>query len=260
VTTVTGVTAQGQTLQYVKAITYDDYGQRVFIHYGNDVTTSYTYDPNRRWLAHILTQNNNGKVFQDTSYSFDQVGDVLSVTNNGYKKVTQTYGYDSLYELTSAQGSYTRPSYEFDQAHRADQYQQSFTYDVIGNMSTQTSSHNHVSPASPSPETLNYNFSYQYSGEHPHQATKIGNWGYQYDANGNVITEQWLGGHPGDQGGGNNGSDNGGHNEASLNVAPTAASPALNEKGCISSSVFTRKNRLEIPIRWWVVFVTPSGA
>ena len=84
VTTVTGVTAQGQTLQYVKAITYDDYGQRVFIHYGNDVTTSYTYDPDRRWLAHILTQNNSGRVFQDTSYSFDQVGDVLSVTNNGF--------------------------------------------------------------------------------------------------------------------------------------------------------------------------------
>ena len=223
VTSVTGVTQHGQTLKYVKAITYDDYGQRVFIHYGNDVTTAYQYDPNRRWLSHIKTENSRGRVYQDTSYGFDAVGDVLSVTNDGYKKVTQTYGYDSLYELTSAQGTYTRPSYELDQVHKVDQYAQSFTYDVIGNMSTQTSSHNHVSPASPSPETLNYNFTYQYSAQHPHQATRIGNWGYQYDANGNVVAESYLGGTPGDHGYGNGGSDSGNHGGESLNVAPSAS-------------------------------------
>ena len=193
ITTVTGVTAQNQTMNYVKAITYDDFGQRVYLHYGNDVTTAYQYDLNRRWLSHIRTASSQGLVEQDSSYSFDLVGDVLSVTNNGYKKVVQSYGYDDLYELVSADGTYTRPSYYYDAAHSVDQYHQSFSYDSIGNMLSKTSMHPQDTSSSPSPESLEYNFSYVYGGSKPHGATQIGNWGYSYDANGNVNEIQWLG-------------------------------------------------------------------
>lgn len=191
ITTVTGVTQDNRTLPYVKAITYDQFGQRVYLHDGNEVTTSYTYDPNRRWLSHILTADPaTGNTLQDTAYRFDKVGDVLSVTNDGYKKVTQTYGYDDLYELTSAQGSYTLP--EHPDHPKVDGYSQSFSYDIIGNMLTQTAAHPEKTPASADPDALNYSFTYSYGSAKPHAATAIGNWAYSYDANGNVVEEQWL--------------------------------------------------------------------
>ena len=34
-------------------IGYDEYGQRVYIEYGNGVKTNYSYDPARRWLSNI---------------------------------------------------------------------------------------------------------------------------------------------------------------------------------------------------------------
>ncbi len=51
------------TTQYVQDIGYDEYGQRVYIKYGNGIETSYTYDENRRWLDNIDTRTswNEGK-------------------------------------------------------------------------------------------------------------------------------------------------------------------------------------------------------
>jgi len=107
----------------------------------------------------------------------------------------QSYGYDDLYELTSVQGTYTRSPYDFDQDHKTDQYQQSFSYDTIGNMLTQTSTHPHLSPASYSPDEMSFNLTYQYTSQKPHAATQIGNWAYSYDANGNVTAIDWRGSH-----------------------------------------------------------------
>ena len=45
----------GENYTYVADIGYDEYGQRVYIKYGNGVETNYTYDENMRWLAHIDT-------------------------------------------------------------------------------------------------------------------------------------------------------------------------------------------------------------
>ena len=46
-------------------IRYDEYGQRVYIKYGNGVETNYTYDADMRWLAHINTQNKYGTQYQN---------------------------------------------------------------------------------------------------------------------------------------------------------------------------------------------------
>jgi RHS repeat-associated protein len=181
-------THRGETFEYVKNIYYDEFGQRVFIKYGNNTTTQYTYDPCRRWLKDIDTKNKNGKVFQDVTYAFDRVGNVLGVNNTGYKPVKQEYGYDDLYQLTSANGTYTY-------AGKTDTYDQMFEYDDIGNF-THKVSHNHRSPGHPEPSDLNYNFVYKYenSGK-PHQATRIGGWLYDYDYNGNTTAKYWLAKH-----------------------------------------------------------------
>ncbi|MDR1278905.1 MAG: RHS repeat-associated core domain-containing protein, partial [Treponema sp.] len=56
--------------EYVKDIGYDEYGQRIYIEYGNGVQTRYTYDPLRRWLRAIETTG-EGQVYQYINYEFD---------------------------------------------------------------------------------------------------------------------------------------------------------------------------------------------
>ena len=99
-----------EDFSYVKDICYDQYGQRTKIVYGNGTVTNYSYDPARRWLESIKTQNKWGQSFQNISYSFDRVGNVSGYENNcldevtGTYKTSQTYTYDNLYQLTGADG------------------------------------------------------------------------------------------------------------------------------------------------------------
>ena len=44
--------------------------------YGNGTHTDYTYDPARRWLETIKTQNRGGNTFQNITYKFDEVGNL----------------------------------------------------------------------------------------------------------------------------------------------------------------------------------------
>jgi len=94
---------------YVDKIYYDEFGQRVFMKYGNGIETTYTYHKKRRWLEQIMTRSENGsKVIQDITYTFNSVGNIDKVENkdfdnDGYvKSVTQEYQYDDLYQLVES--------------------------------------------------------------------------------------------------------------------------------------------------------------
>ncbi|MDR2662140.1 MAG: hypothetical protein LBC31_03985 [Treponema sp.] len=62
--------------EYVKDIGYDEFGQRVVMEYGNGVKTSYTYDPERRWLERIVTVDGTGTRLQNITYDINPVGNV----------------------------------------------------------------------------------------------------------------------------------------------------------------------------------------
>ena len=70
----------GHDFDYVTNILYDEYGQRTRIDYGNGTFTEYNYDPARRWLDAIKTENKCGQSYQNISYSFDAVGNVTRTT------------------------------------------------------------------------------------------------------------------------------------------------------------------------------------
>ncbi|MEM5948989.1 RHS repeat-associated core domain-containing protein, partial [Spirochaetia bacterium 38H-sp] len=129
---VTG-TYYGEETVYVEDIAYDEYGQRKYIKYGNGVVTEYTYDENRRWLSSIHTEKEGGFVYQDIKYSFDGVGNVLGYSNKAsWYETSQSYEYDSLYQLIGVTGSSTDRESGVER-YRAT-YSQSFAYDEIGNM------------------------------------------------------------------------------------------------------------------------------
>jgi len=89
---------------FIETIQYDEFEQRKFIRFGNGVETTYEYDPQRRYLEHLQSAGKYG-TFQNLSYSFDKVGNILSRANdvnpiNGVGgKSTQNYHYDSLLQL-----------------------------------------------------------------------------------------------------------------------------------------------------------------
>ena len=182
----------GRHTRYVQDIGYDQFGQRVYMKYGNGMETRYSYDENRRWLDSVNTTDTWARVHQDMRYRFDEVGNVLSVQNVAGSYQTQVrYGYDALYQLTSAQGgtsaqSMGLPSYTSN-------YTQEFTFDTIGNM---TSKHSGLTttPRMDLGAALDYSLDYAYYSGKGHQAERVGQLWYRYDASGNQVEER-QGGH-----------------------------------------------------------------
>ena len=215
-----------QDYTYVADIRYDEYGQRIYIKYGNGVETNYTYDENMRWLKHIGTENKYGTQYQNIVYSFDDVGNVEKYTNdcmNGARYSTeQKYTYDALYQLIKAEGVTEDNPYAIPGSpdYRSN-YEQNFSFDAIGNM-TYKKSKETINPAiqKKGGDDLNYEFTYQYDTNYAHRLTRAGSeqkgWRYYiYDANGNVTSE----------------SDGVAPNEETTTLTPVTVTTHTNEAG-----------------------------
>lgn len=178
---------------YVNDIAYDEFGQRKYIEYGNGTKTVYAYDAKRRWLSNIKTIC-GANVYQDIDYAFDVVGNIESYTNSSGKyETTQKYFYDSLYQLTSANGTTVyKPSGIVSYTSK---YKQDFTFSTDGlcNMDVKESTSS-VTPQSVIGKGLNYKLGYEYYKGYSHRLESAGTRFYRYDGNGNVITER-EGGH-----------------------------------------------------------------
>ena len=216
----------GKPYTYVADIRYDEYGQRVYIKYGNGVETNYTYDENMRWLKHIGTENKYGTQYQNIVYSFDDVGNVLGYKNdcmNGARYSTkQEYTYDALYQLISATGTTEDNPYAIPNSpDYTSTYNQDFSFDAIGNM-TRKDSKETITPAKRKSggDDLNYDLTYEYDTNYAHRLTRAGSeqkgWRYYtYDANGNVTSE----------------SDGIAPNEDTTTLTPVTVTTHTNEEG-----------------------------
>ena len=187
----------GTVFKYVTNILYDQYGQRTRIDYGNGTFTEYNYDPARRWLDSIKTENKWGQNFQNIRYSFDAVGNVLGYENDcldsvsGNYKTKQTYSYDSLYQLIKVSGETVYNPYRSSVPEFMSNYSQMFEFDSdgLGNMTSKVSTEM-VKPQKAIGDNLNYRFDYEYDGNFAHRLKRAGERYYKYDANGNVVCEQ----------------------------------------------------------------------
>ena len=187
----------GHEFNYVTNILYDEYGQRTRIDYGNGTFTEYNYDPARRWLDTIKTENKWGQAYQNIVYSFDAVGNVLGYENDcldsvtGNYKTKQTYSYDNLYQLIKVEGETTYNPYRSSMPEFKSDYTQTFTFDSIGlgNMTNKVSAES-VSPQKTIGDNLNYSFNYVYDEKYAHRLINAGDRYYKYDSNGNITAEQ----------------------------------------------------------------------
>jgi len=191
-----------ETYRYVDNILYDEHAQRVYIKYGNGVETRYTYDPARRWLKDIKTENKDKNlVFQKINYNFDAVGNVEGYINTASKyETSQNYSYDALYQLIKAEGThkqYGGINPNPDNPHpsnplHTNKYRQTFAFDIIGNMTNKNSTTNLPggSIGTTDDTKLNYELDYEYDSKYAHRLIRAGTRYYRYDANGNITAEK----------------------------------------------------------------------
>jgi RHS repeat-associated protein len=137
------------TLGAFATITYTLDNQVASVKYGDGQTATYTYN-NRDEPTQILVKN--GAVKQlDLNYTYDPAGNVLKIGS-------ESYGYDYLNRLTSANGPWGAISY---------------TYDAVGNRLTMTQGGSKTS----------------YSYNNVNEMKSAGTTSYSYDANGNLIQQ-----------------------------------------------------------------------
>ncbi|ANN18804.1 sugar-binding protein [Amycolatopsis orientalis] len=221
VTRATG-TKNGTDYLYLGRIDYDKFGQKVLQQAGNGVRTTYTYDQADRRLATLKSKTPGAVEFQNLGYTYDNVGNITKLSNTVAAggaiggPSSQTYGYDDLYQLTSAGGQYTTKD------NQQDKYTLALSYDSLHNTTTKTQHHeitgtstqaaslnrgpNPVSPvgggggspASLGPLTVgpiepvagqddnSYDYKYDYGSGKPHAPSKVGPITQAYDASGNL--------------------------------------------------------------------------
>ena len=178
------------TYDYIKRLEYDKFEQRAFIVYGNNTKTTYAYNAQNRRLNNLKSGKGDGSLFQNLNYGYDNVGNILSLANNVPVPppsqfggpTTQSFGYDDLYRLTNASGTYQFAP------DKTDRYTLSMVYDNIHNILLKGQNHEIVqasgAPITQKKTTYTWNY-FDYSSTHPHAPTHIGDRTFSYDANGN---------------------------------------------------------------------------
>lgn len=121
-----GVVSNSVNVAYATFSGYNALGQPGQIAFQNGASTSLTYYPlNNRLQEMSTTTPGNGKV-QDFTYGYDNNGNILTIADNVTSANTQTFTYDWLNRLTTAQSqSYNTPGNTIN-----------FNPDVTGNITT----------------------------------------------------------------------------------------------------------------------------
>ena len=169
--------------------------------------TAYSYDAQNRRLNNLNAVRQNNTIFQNLSYSYDKVGNILGLKNDVALPVANDYGgpslqrftYDDLYRLTKAQGVFpANPN-----AALADKsacngvptsqcrvYSVDMAYDSIHNIQTKNQRDTRYPPGNTQgvvQKKTDYDFTYLYAASgpasvHPHAPTHIGVRTYSYDS------------------------------------------------------------------------------
>lgn len=152
---------------YVSNLDYNAAGQATKIVYGNGVVSDYTYNPLTLRLDRLVSQGASG-VLQDFTYTFDNIGNVKTITDAVHTG-TQAFLYDDLDRLIQATGSYGVRTY---------------AYDAIGNLTLKdgvTQVYADVRPHAISSTSDGKTFTYDANGNRKTLVDAIGTTTYTHD-------------------------------------------------------------------------------
>ena len=164
----------GKTVKY----TYDEMNRLVSVKGADGVTTKYSYDTLGRRIA-----TDGAK--EDTEYSYDEMGNLISQSTSGAYELALEYSYDLSGRMTkesrTENGATLESSYVYDalgqltEFTRSDGYAESYTYDGVGNMLSKTQN------------GTTTRYSYNAANQLISSAANGETTKYTYDANGNLI-------------------------------------------------------------------------
>ena len=188
----------GETVSY----TYDSHGNRATMTYPNGKKVTYTYDAMNRLVSVKGVDGKTTRYSYDalgrriategaketSSYTYDEVGNLVSQTTTGAYDLALEYAYDLSGRMTSESrtenGATLTSVFTYDPLGqltsftRSDGLSESYAYDPVGNMTAKTQ--NGVSTA------MRYNAANQLiSSVTGNDTTK-----YTYDANGNLTRSE----------------------------------------------------------------------
>ena len=97
--------------EYVRQVGYNEFEEQIYIALGNGTKTEYQYEEDFRRLQTMQTHTPT-RTIMDNVYSYDKVGNILSIENNALKPANgqkggaslYSYTYDNHYRLTGATG------------------------------------------------------------------------------------------------------------------------------------------------------------
>jgi RHS repeat-associated protein len=139
---------------------YDSLGRLTRTNYPYGSYTVYDYNSQRNWLKSIVNKQSDDTVISSYDYTYDNVGNRLSVTEaNGTQVV---YGYDDIYQLTSE----TRTG--------ANSYAITYQYDKAGNRTQKVK------------DGVTTTYAYNADNQLVTETTGSGITTYNYDLNGNL--------------------------------------------------------------------------
>ena len=109
---------QANAYPYLTFIGYDKFEARERVALGNGTATNYSYNPLNRRLTGLLAQTKSARTFMNMSYGYDAAGNIKTLANAAAVPTAVTkggatsysFGYDDLYQLTSATGAFAKPS------------------------------------------------------------------------------------------------------------------------------------------------------
>ncbi len=106
----TRVTTQKEGALRVLAenIAYLPFGPRTGLNYGNGIFVNSAFDQDYRPTGIVAGD------LQNLSYTLDPAGNITGIADNLDPSKNQTFGYDDLYQLTSASGVYGAITYTYD--------------------------------------------------------------------------------------------------------------------------------------------------
>jgi insecticidal toxin complex protein TccC len=133
----------------LKDAQYNATGQIIEQRAGNDVVSTWTYDPATGRLSTQRAQKNAAPALQNLEYFYDRVGNITRIEDHAFKPIYfanqlidghRNFTYDSLYRLTRATGYDDAPPSDIpgrpspgDPNNRLN-YQQNYEYDHGGNL------------------------------------------------------------------------------------------------------------------------------
>jgi len=147
-------TKDGNTNDIITNIVYNTNGTVSSINYANGIITTKEYN-----VKGALSNLNIGTLKQ-LSYTYDNIGNITTITDLLDSSKTKTFAYDALYRLTNAVGTWGSLSY---------------SYDPVGNRSIEISSDGITN--------------YTYSANKLTSSSGVKNYSFGYDNNGNTISE-----------------------------------------------------------------------